>query len=435
MTSSVLTVQLDNGLIIHLKEIHTAPLISHWAWYGVGSRDEVAGLTGVSHWVEHMQFKGTDRFPSGVLDKAISRDGGMWNAFTYLDWTAYFETMPADKIDLAIELEADRMLHSRFNADEVESERMVVISEREGAENEPLFRLGEAVSQASFTQHPYRNEIIGSKADLMHIQRDDLYKHYRSRYTPSNAIITMAGDFESGEMLERLRRNYQHLPTQTRPDRYVPYEEPLGEEKRVEVTGPGETTYIHITYRSPQASHADFFAFSLLDSLLSGPSSLSMFGGGGISNKTSRLYRALVESELAVSVSGGLPATLDPGLYEIHITVRPDRTPAEVLKVFDQEILQLQENRVHDVEIARAIKQARALFAYSSENITNQAFWLGFADMFDNYDWFLSYVTRLEQVNARKIEYIAQTYLPSNHRVVGMYLPDGNHTDEGGEEA
>jgi zinc protease len=429
---TVQSVQLENGLEIHIKEIHTAPLISHWIWYRVGSRDEHPGLTGVSHWVEHMQFKGTEKFPAGVLDKAISRDGGMWNAFTYLDWTAYFETMPAEKIDLALELEANRMVNSRFNTEEVESERTVIISEREGSENEPQFRLGEAVSLASYTRHPYRNEIIGSKEDLTHIQREDLYQHYRSRYIPSNAVVTIAGDFESGEMLERLRRAYQDLPAHPKPRRDVPIEEALSSEQHIEVIGPGETTYLHITYRAPQASHEDFFAFTLLDSLLSGPSSLSMFGGGGISNKTSRLYRALVENELAVSVSGGLPATMDPGLYDIHITVRPGRTPDEVIKVLDQEIGKLQEALANQAEIGHAVKQARALFAYSSENITNQAFWLGFAEMFAHYDWFMNYVAWLEQVTPGDIQRIAQTYLPPSRRVVGIYIPNGGI--EGGEE-
>src|SRR5512137_1519347 len=143
MAGVVSKTKLNNGLLVLLKEIHTAPLISSWVWYRVGSKDEPTGHTGVSHWVEHMQFKGTPQFPASVLDKAISRDGGMWNAFTYMDWTTYMETMPAAKIDLALRLEADRMTASLFEEKEVAAERTVVISEREGSENEPLFLLGE----------------------------------------------------------------------------------------------------------------------------------------------------------------------------------------------------------------------------------------------------------------------------------------------------
>ena len=159
-------VTLANGLRVFLKEIHTAPLISSWLWYRVGSRDETPGLTGISHWTEHMQFKGTPRFSSTVLDKAISRHGGNWNAMTFLDWTSYFETMPANKFDLVLELEADRMVNSLFDEKEVASERNVVISEREGNENEPIFRLGESIQRAAFQVHPYRHEVIGEMQDL-----------------------------------------------------------------------------------------------------------------------------------------------------------------------------------------------------------------------------------------------------------------------------
>jgi len=126
MPNNITRKTLANGLTVHLKEIHTAPIISHWLWYRIGSRNEVAGLTGISHWVEHMQFKGTPKYPAGVMDKAISRDGGFWNAMTSLDWTAYFETMPADKIDLALRLEADRMVNSSYDPEEVASERTVI---------------------------------------------------------------------------------------------------------------------------------------------------------------------------------------------------------------------------------------------------------------------------------------------------------------------
>ena len=417
---------LPNGLVIHLKEIHDAPLISHWVWYRVGSRNETPGRTGISHWVEHMQFKGTPRFPAGILDKAISRTGGMWNAFTYLDWTTYFETMPADAVDLGLQLEADRMTASLYDPDEVEHERTVVISEREGDENEPLFRLGEAVQSAAFDRHPYQTEVIGRMEDLHHITRDDLYQHYRSHYQPCNAQVAIAGDFDTSEMIERLRSLYESLPGSPMPALQLSPEPLLDGERRVIVEGPGETTYLQLAFRSPAASDPDFFAITVFDSLLTGPSSLNMFGGGGISNRTSRLYRALVEGELAVSVHGGLPATIDPYTYDIVITVRPDRRPDEVLAVVDREIARLQDTPVSQEEIARAIKQARAMFAYGSENITNQGFWLGYADMFATYDWFEHYMEHLQKVTPEDVARIAQTRFAPNRRVTGYYLPTGS---------
>ncbi len=418
-------VKLPNGLTIHLKEIHTAPIISHWVWYRIGSRDEQPGLTGISHWVEHMQFKGTPTFPAGSLDKAISREGGFWNAFTHLDWTTFFETLPADKIDLGLRLEADRMINSLYQEEEVESERTVILSEREGNENEPLFRLGEAMQQAAFDRHPYRNEIIGLPQDLAAIQRADLYRHYHSHYHPGNALVTVAGDFETSGMLKRLEDLYGAIPTGEPAKHPAQPEPPLTAERRIEVKGPGKTTFLQLSYRSPAAADSDFFPFTVLDSLLTGPTSLNMFGGGGTSNKTSRLYRALVEKELATGISGGTQATIDPFLYEITITVRPGQSIAAVLQAVDAEINRLQQEKVHPDEIARAIKQARAIFAYGSENITNQAFWLGYAEMFANYDWFVEYMPRLELVSPADLQRIAQEYLASDRRVVGVYIPSG----------
>jgi zinc protease len=418
--------KFPNGLTVLLKEIHTTPLISLWVWYRVGSRDEAPPLTGISHLVEHMQFKGTRRFPADLMDKAVAREGGTRNAFTFLDWTTYFETMPAQKIDLGLRLEADRMAHSLFDPHELASERTVVISEREGHENEPMFLLSEAVQHAAFRVHPYHHEIIGDMADLRTMQRDHLYRHYRSYYVPNNAIVSVAGDFDSREMLARIRKFFAAIPAgQTPPRLSRPEPEPRGE-SRVTVEGPGQTAYLQIAYRFPAASHPDFFALSVLDSLLAGPSNLNMFGGGGISNKTSRLYRALVDKQFAVGFSGGSNLTVDPFLYSISITLHPKRKPEQALGALDREIERIQNEAVSPGEIARAIKQARANFAYGTENITNQAFWLGYAEMFASYAWFESYLQKLAAVTARDVRRVARGYLQPRSRVVGVYVPAGN---------
>jgi zinc protease len=414
---------LSNGLAVHLKEIHTAPIISNWLWYRVGSRNETTGRTGISHWVEHMQFKGTPQFPASVLDKVISREGGVWNAMTNLDWTTFFETLPAEKVDLGLRLEADRMVNAIYDPEEVDSERTVIISEREGSENEPLFRLGEAVQEAAFSIHPYRHEVIGYLNDLKTMQRDDLFNHYQTNYRPNNAVLAIAGDFDAREMLARVRELYEGIPDGPLPPRQMVVEPLSATEKRLTVEGPGETTYVQLAYHAPAASNPDFYAFTVLDSLLAGPSGLNMFGSSGISNKTSRLYRALVEKELAVNVNGGLTASIDPYLYDLTITIRPQKSPEAALAAFDSEIKRVQDQLVSPGEIARAIKQAKALFAYSSENITNQAFWLGYAEMFAHYDWFTSYVERLAAVTPADVQQIAQDYLHTRNRVVGTYLP------------
>jgi len=415
---------LSNGLTVLLKEIHTAPLTSFWVWYRVGSKDELPGKTGISHWTEHMQFKGTPQHSSSFMDRAVSREGGVWNAFTFLDWTTYFETMPADKIDLGLRIEADRMTNSLFDKKEVASERTVVISEREGSENEPLFQLGEAVQHAAFGIHPYRHEVIGDMADLWTITRDDLYSHYRTFYVPNNAVIAAAGDFDSKSMLSRIRELFEPIPAGPTPPRLNRPEPEQRGEITLNIEGPGETTFLEVSYRFPAASHPDFYPLTVLDSLLAGPSNLNMFGGG-ISNRTSRLYRALVEKEYAVGISGGAGATIDPFLYTFSITVHPKRKPQETLAALERELQRIQEERVTKAEISRAIKQARAIFAYGSESITNQAFWLGFSHMFADYKWFESFLENLSNVTPAEVQRVAKQYFRPQSRVVGTYIPTG----------
>jgi zinc protease len=422
MGESITRSQLSNGLTVLLKEIHTSPIVSQWVWYRVGSRDEVPGKTGLSHWCEHMLFKGTPQYPSGELDRLISRSGGYWNALTFMDWTTYFESMPSDSLDLVLNLEADRMVNISFEPDEVASERMVVISERQGEENEPLFRLSEEVHAAAFRVHSYHHEVIGDLVDLQNLQPADLYQHYQTYYQPGNSVLTLAGDFNSEQVLARIQDLYANLPANAGVPHLKRPEPPQTGERRITVEGPGETTYIQISYRAPAGSDLEFFPYTVLDSLLTGPSNLNMFGGG-ISNKTSRLYQALVEKELAVSVYGGLSATIDPYLYTINITVHPSSTVEQCLLALEAEINRLQESPPPKAELERAVKQARALFAYGSESISNQAFWLGFSEMFASYDWFLGYVDQLASVTVEDVQSIAQTRLRPQVRTLGVYLP------------
>lgn len=418
MKSNITEVTLKNGMKVMLKEIHTAPIISSWLWYRVGSRDEPTGKTGISHWTEHMMFKGTKKFPANTLDKSISRDGGQWNASTSRDSTRYYETMPADKIDLALRIEADRIRNSIFNEKEVASERTVIISEREGSENEPSFLLGEAVQHAAFRVHSYHHEIIGDMADLHSITRDDLYSHYRTYYVPNNAVLALAGDFDSKTMQKRVRDLFERIPRGPVPPRLARPEPEQKGEIRLTVEGPGETTFTQVAYHCPNATHPDYFPLQVMESLLNGAS--------GLSYKTARLYRALVDKEYAVDVSGWSESTIDPYLYRITITHRPDgKKVAESISVLDDEFKRLQDSPVSEDEIRRAVKQARAVFAYGSENITHQAFWMGYTSMFSDYRWYTTYLNKLAKVTPQDIQRVAQTYFHPGNRVIGTYIPKG----------
>jgi len=430
LDTEVLSRKLKNGLQVMLKEIHSAPIVSAWIWYRVGSKDELPGQTGISHWVEHMQFKGTPKFPGGNLDRVISRDGGFWNALTFLDWTTYLATMPSDKVDLILQLEADRMINSIYDEKEVELERTVIISERQGNENNPNFKLDEVVQSTAFRVHPYHHEVIGDMVDLERISRDELYAHYRKFYQPNNAILVIAGDFEADAMLTRIKELFGDIPA-GEPIKRIERPEPVQNgEKRVSVEGPGETIFLQATYHAPDTKSDDFFALTALDSLLSGPSNLNLFGGG-ISNKTSRLYREIVEKELAVGVAGGLQATIDPFLYSLSFVIPSNGSAELVIEKLDEQIEKAQNELVSEESLQRAVKQARALFAYGSESVTNQAFWMGFSEIFDTYEWFTAYLDRLAKVTPEDVQRVAQKYLRKQNRVIGVYNPTGN--DGGGK--
>ena len=417
MSKSITKVTLKNGMKVMLKEIHTAPIISSWIWYRVGSRDESTGKTGISHWTEHMMFKGTKKFPNGILDKAISREGGRWNASTSRDSTRYYETMPAAKIDLALRLEADRMTKSIFDPKEVASERTVIISEREGSENEPMFQLSESMLHASFRVHPYQHEIIGDMADLHSITRDDLYSHYRTYYVPNNAVLSLAGDFDTKIMIKRVRELFEKIPAGSVPPRLARPEPERKGEVRLTVEGPGETVFTQVAYPFPNATHEDYFPLQVLESLLNGAS--------GLSYKTCRLYRALVDKGVVVDVSGWSESTIDPFLYRFVMVHRPNTKPEQAIKILDAEIQKLQDTPAPAAEIHRAVKQARAVFAYGSENITNQAFWMGYTSMISDYSFYTSYLDNLAKVTPKDVQRVAQKYFQPNKRVVGSYIPTG----------
>ncbi len=407
---------LPNGLTMLLRESHSAPVISWWLAYRVGSRNEPTGRTGISHWVEHMMFKGSEQFPAGLLDRAIDRAGGQWNAFTSMDATKYFETLPADKIDIAMRAEADRMVNAAFDADETESERTVIISERQGAENQPTFWLQEGVRGSAFRVHGYHHEIIGDETDLRSMTRDELYGHYRRHYRPANAAVIAVGAFDTDDMLAKIERLYGSIPGADAPDLFVRQEPAQQGERRVAVERPGKTAFLEVCHHIPGAAHEDWMKLKLLDAILSGSS-------GASDNKTSRLYQALVKTEIAAGVGAWLTPTIDPYLYSILVTLREGRTAAEAEAILLREIERLQTDGISEAELRKARKQTRAAFAYSTESVTEQAFWLAQSFILGDVHWFDNYSARLMAVTADDVLEVARRYLTPTKRVVGLLNP------------
>ncbi|MEL7233498.1 MAG: pitrilysin family protein [Chloroflexota bacterium] len=414
---------LQNGMTVLLKEVPGAPIITWIVMYRIGSRNERTGITGISHWVEHMMFKGTDRFPAGVLDKSIDRMGGTWNASTSNDYTNYYETLPADKIELALDAEADRMINANFDPKEVESERTVIISERGMYENYPSFWLSEEVRAAAFRVHGYHHEIIGDLADLQTMTREDLYTHYKTHYVPNNAVGVAVGSFDSEDMLKKIREHFEPIPAGPDPVLFSRPEPPQQGERRIQVVRPSNTAFVEIAYHAPPSTHRDWYALRVLDAVLSGP-------GGGIGNRTTRLYKALVEAELAMDAGGSIRESIDPYLYDFTIVVRDGQTPEACEQAFDAVIDDVLENGITEDELAKAKKQIRAAFAYSTERVTSQAFAYARAENFDSYKWVDEFPEKIEAVTRGDVHDAVRRYLRPSNRTVGYLVPQSADMEE-----
>ena len=314
---------LDNGLRVLIQEVHTAPLASVWCWYRVGSKDEAPGLTGVSHWCEHMNFKGTTHIPREKVKGIIEQYGGYWNGYTWIDQTTYTETAASDALDHMLFIEAERMANCLYEPAECESERTVIISELQGGENDPDQLLEQELAALAFRAHPYRHPTIGWLSDLQSMTRDDLYAHYRRFYVPNNATLVIVGDVDAKGALESAARHFGGIvpgDVGRRPHTREP--EQLGE-RRFTISKEGTTAYLKAGFHAPAAGDPDFFPLLLLDAVLTGAKGVNVWASFRTPppQRSTRLYQALVNTGLASAVNGGLVPTQEPFLYTISVTV------------------------------------------------------------------------------------------------------------------
>ncbi len=421
---------LPNGLQVLIQEAHAAPVATFWVWYRVGSRNEPSGYTGISHWVEHMLFKGTPAHPSGMLTRLIDRLGGRWNAFTWKDYTAYFEVMPVEHIGVAVRLEADRMQNTIFDPEVVASERTVIISEREGAENYPAYYLREEVEALAFKAHPYRQPVIGWKGDLLAITRDDLYHHYRTYYHPSNAIAVAVGDFDTFQIAALIQDAFGPIQAGG-PVPAVRAEEPEQEgERRVVLRRPGgATALLQMAFHAPRAGHPDLPALLVLDGVLSGFKGVVPFDGG-TGGRSSRLYRALVDGGLATEVGSGLMPSVDPTLLRISATARSGVEAGAIEAAVNREVARLHDEPADGAELARVKRQAHAQFVYLRDGVSRRAMALGAFAAVDRPETFNVLVEAVEHVSADDVARVARTYLSDRRRTVGWYLPEDGQARE-----
>ena len=419
--------RLDNGLKVLVEEVHTAPLVSVWCWYQVGSRDEAPGQTGISHWVEHMNFKGTTHIPRDQMKGIVERFGGMWNGYTWIDQTTYLETAGRDALDQMLFIEAERMSNGLYEPDECESERTVIISELQGGENDPEQLLETEVTATAFRAHTYRHPTIGWLDDLRALTRDDLYQHYRRFYVPSNATLVIVGDVETDEVLRAAERRFGRIPPGEKPRRLRTSEPPQLGERRVVVQREGTTAYLKMAYHAPAASQPDFFPMLVLDAVLTGAKGLNLWSSFRVAppQRKARLYTALVERGLASSVGGALLPTSEPFLYSLSFTAM-EGVPLETLEAAALEaIAAVADGQVDEAEVTRAKRQLRARLVFENDSVTNLAHQLGYFETVVGPGFHTHLEDGIAAVTLEQVRDTARRRLARNTRTVGWFQPLG----------
>ena len=418
-------IHLDNGLKVLVQPVHTAPLVSVWCWYRVGSRDEGPGRTGVSHWVEHMNFKGTTNIPREQMKGIVERFGGMWNGYTWIDQTTYLETAGPAALDQMLFIEAERMSNGIYDPADCESERTVIISELHGGENDPDQLLDSEVTATAFRAHPYRHPTIGWIEDLRRMTRDDLYGHYRQFYIPNNATLVIVGDVEADDTLRMAQRHFGGIPPGSEPQRTAVVEPPQLGERRVLLERPGKTAYLKLAWQAPDARHDDFFPMLVLDAVLAGAKGTNLWSSfrGKPPQRRARLYVALVERGLASSVSGALLPTAQPFLYTLSMTAMEGVALPSLEAAVLEEIERLRTSGATEAEVTRARRQLKARTVFENDSVTNIAHQLGYFETVTGLDFYRSLRARIDAVTPEQVADVALRRLTRQQCTIGWFKP------------
>jgi zinc protease len=416
---------LDNGLKVLIQEEHTAPLASVWCWYKVGSKDERAGLTGVSHWVEHMNFKGTTNIPRDQVKGIIEPFGGSWNGYTWIDQTTYLETATKDALDRMLFIESERMASCLYHPDDCESERTVIIAELQGGENDPDQFLDQEIVATAFKAHPYRHPTIGWLADLQAMTRDDLYGYYRRYYIPNNATLVVVGDVDADDVLRRAEQHFGKVPPGETPPRLRTVEPEQTGERRVVIRKPGTTGYLKAAYHAPGVMDPGFYALLVLDAVLSGAYGMNLWSSFRIPapQRSARLYRRLVRQGLASSVNGSLLPTELPFVYIISVTATDGTPLGDVEAALLAELDLVAAQGITAAELTKARAQLKARLVFDNDSVTNIAHQLGYFETIASVDVFRELMPRIAAVTLDEVAAVARTVFSPSNRTVGWFEP------------
>jgi zinc protease len=409
---------LDNGLKVLLLEDHKSPAVTFQVWYRVGSRNEKDGKSGLSHFLEHMLFKGTQKLKPEEYSRIIAKNGGRSNAFTSSDVTVYFATMSRDKIGIEIELEADRMANALLGETYFEPEKKVIQEERRlRTEDNPVSALGEVAGAVAYMVHPYRRPVIGWMDDIQNLTRQDLVDYYKLYYAPNNAFIVMTGDFSTQEMLPKIKAAFGKIPRGLEPPKVRAEEPPQQGERRATLKKEAELPFVLMYYHTPNLKSPDSYALDVLSVVLAG-------------GRSSRLYHDLVyQKRLARSVDADYNGlAIDPSVFSVTAQLMPGKEPAEIEREMDRLLEQVKAELISDRELQKAKNQIESEFIYAQDSIFGQAMKIGYYEAVGGWRLMDGYLDGIRKVSREDVLRVAKAYLDRDRRTVGILLPTKENT-------
>jgi len=408
--------RLNNGLKVLIIEEHKSPVATFQVWYRTGSRYDPAGRSGLSHLLEHMMFRGTQKYSSGEFTRIIQNSGGEDNAYTTEDYTVYYQVFPSSRISLSVDLEADRMQDLMLTQEKVEAERNVVMEERRlEHEDDPQTALFEEVRAISFKVHPYQRPVIGWMSDLQAIGRDDLVTYYRTYYSPDNAFIVVAGDVKSDELFERIKRSFESIPAGHQKKSESITEPVQRGERRVELKREAESPYIIIAYHTPGFPDEDSFALDVLQFIFSG-------------GKSSRLYHSLVyEKKIVLDTDAEyIGLNRDSYLFLIDAKAVPGKEIKYIEKSIYSEIEKIKREPPSEYEIRKAKNQIEFSFISEQDSVETLAERYGIFEMLGDWRSIDRYLDGIRNVKPEDIVKVARRYFTEDNRIVGVLIPERN---------
>ncbi len=413
--SGIYEAELDNGLRILMKEVTTSPIVCASIWYQAGTKHESNGTTGLAHLLEHMMFKGTARYGKGVYDDLLEANGGLNNATTWLDRTNYYAVIAKDKLDLLLELEADRMRGALFTDQDLEDEMPVVRNEMEKGEDDPWTELDERIGSVAILEHPYHWPTIGWKSDVEATTAEQIHDYYNAFYRPDNAFLLILGDVPPEEMLATAEKHFADIEPGRSEFQVVTQEPPQKGERRFLIRENGNSRLLGMAFRTPERNHADSAALDVLGRLLS-------------DGKASRLESRLVESGEAVWIAAYNQPMADPYLFFVYAMLTEEANPDAVESAIYEELDRFRETPPTAEEMARVRKRARVETLFSYDDIVNLMFSIGEAETVGGYALHENYLDDLGAVTPEDVTRVVRKYFHADSRTVGFYLPRGQES-------